>query len=324
MSRQRKVEVGRACLLGEGIVSPMVDRMVVGRAVSTYRDDIRRAWDRINSFPTQRFETRFGTIEYADHGKGQPLLVSHGVLGCHVDSVEGWWAGLTGTGFRVIAPSRFGYLGSTLPEGATPADQADVYALLLEHLGVDRAVAIGFSAGSGSILEFSRRHPHRVLGLILACCRLGGGVTVGKAFAPLFRLAYGADWAFWAFKKLMPLAYSRMMGLPKGYRLSAEEERTMASIRELLFPFKPRRDGAVFDGFVSNLAADRFPLEQIDVPTIVINARDDHLAPYRFAADAASRIPGAKLVSIERGGHLFIGHDDEVRDAVRSFVQAVT
>ena len=227
----------------------------------TYREDMRRAWDRIRSFPTQMLETRFGTIEYADHGEGLPLLVSHGVLGCHVDSAETLWANLTGPGFRVIAPSRFGYFGSTLPQSATPADQADAYALLLEHLGVDRAVVIGFSAGSGSILEFARRHPGRVIGLILACCRLGGGVTVGERFAPVFRLAYGADWAFWAFEKLMPLPYSRMMGLPKGYRLSAEEEETMAAIRKLLFPFRLRRDGAVFDGFVSNLAADRFPLD---------------------------------------------------------------
>jgi pimeloyl-ACP methyl ester carboxylesterase len=102
----------------------------------------------------------------------------------------------------------------------------------------------------------------------------------------VFRLAYSADWVFWAFKKLMPLAYSRMMGLPKGYRLSAEESDTMAAIRELLFPLKPRRDGAVFDGFVSALAADRFPLEQLTVPTLIISAKDDHLAPYRFAAEA--------------------------------------
>lgn len=160
-----------------------------------------------------------------------------------------------------------------------------------------------------------------MIGLILASCRLGGGVTLGKGFAPLFRLAYSADWAFWVFKKLMPMAYARMMGLPKGYELSPQEAESMADLRELLFPYKPRREGAVFDGFVSNLAADRFPFEQLTVPTLVVNARDDHLAPYRFAADAASRIPGAKLVTIERGGHLFMGHDNEVRGAIRAFVQ---
>ena len=180
---------------------------------------------------------------------------------------------------------------------------------------------IGFSAGSGSVLEFARRHPERVIGLILACCRLGGGVTLGRGFAPLFRLVYSADWAFWAFNKLMPVAYSRMMGLPKGYELSQDEAKTMAEMRKLLFPFKPRRDGAVFDGFVSNLAADRFPFEQLTVPTLVVHARDDPLAPYRSAADAASRIPGAKLVTIKRGGHLFMGRDKEVREAIRAFVQ---
>src|SRR5215207_3880068 len=168
---------------------------------------MRRAWERINSFPTQRLETRFGTIEYADQGDGLPLLVSHGVLGCHVDTVDSWWANLPGSGFRVIGPSRFGYFGSTLPKEAMPADEADAYALLLDHLGVDRAVVIGFSAGSGSILEFARRHRDRVTGLILACCRLGGGITFPNAFAPLFRLAYSADHLFWIFKRLMPTAY---------------------------------------------------------------------------------------------------------------------
>ncbi len=245
--------------------------------MATYREDMRRAWDRINSFPTQRLETRFGTIEYADQGEGLPLLVSHGVLGCHVDTVDSWWANLPGPGFQVIGPSRFGYFGSTLPEGATPADQADAYALLLGHLGVDRAFVIGFSAGSGSILEFARRHPERVIGLILACCRLGGGITFGKAFASLFRLAYSADRLFWIFKRLMPTAYSRMMGMPKGYRPSPKEAEAFVAGLNLLFPLKPRRDGAVFDGFVSNLAADRFPFEQIGVPTLVISARETPL-----------------------------------------------
>jgi pimeloyl-ACP methyl ester carboxylesterase len=286
--------------------------------MSTYREDMHRAWERIDSFPRGRLETRLGTIEYADRGEGVPLLVSHGVLGCHVDTAHGWWEDLAGPGFRVIGPARFGYFGSTLPKEATPADQADAYALLLDHLGVDRAVVIAYSAGSASVLEFARRHPERLIGLILACCRLGGGITTPQAFAPLFRLAYSSDRLFWIFRRIMPSAYSRMMGRPKGYRPSAREAEAMA---DMLFPLRPRRDGAVFDGFVSNLAADRFPVEEIAVPTLVINARDDtSFAPYRFAVRAAERIPGAKLVSIESGGHWFLGHAAEVRDAIASFV----
>lgn len=286
---------------------------------------MRRAWDRLNSVPAQRLETRLGTIEYAEQGEGTPLLVSHGVLGSHVESFDGWWSRLPGPGFRVIAPSRFGYLGSTLPDAASPADQADAYALLLDHLGIDRAVVLAFSAGSGSALEFAGRHRERVIGLILACCRLGGGITAAKVLKPLLRLAYGADSLFWVFKKVLPTAYSQMMGIPRGYRpASAAEAEEIVASRELIVPLRPRRDGAVFDGYVSNVVADRFPLEQLTVPTLVINARDDPLAPYRFAAQAASRIPRTRFVTIEAGGHFFMGHDAEVRKAIGTFVRELT
>lgn len=286
--------------------------------MATYREDMRRAWERINSFPTQRLETPFGTIEYADRGEGVPLLLSHGVLGCHVDTDHGWWADLAGPGLPGDRTVTLRLLRLNDAEDATPADQAEAYAMLLDHLGVDRAVVIAFSAGSGSVLEFARRHPERVIGLIPACCRLGGGITTPQAFAPLFRLAYSSDRLFWIFRRVMPGAYSRMMGRPQGYGPLSRESEAMA---DFLFPLKPRRDGAVFDGFVSNIAADRFPLEEVAVPTLVINARDDtSFAPYRFAVRAAERIPGAKLASIERGGHWFLGHAAEVRDAIGAFV----
>ena len=40
--------------------------------VSQYREDMRRAWDRINAVPAGRLETRFGTIQYAEKGQGFP------------------------------------------------------------------------------------------------------------------------------------------------------------------------------------------------------------------------------------------------------------
>jgi pimeloyl-ACP methyl ester carboxylesterase len=142
--------------------------------VGRYRHDMQRAWHRIAAVPTGTLETRFGTVQYAERGSGLPILNCHGVLGCHTDGVDGWWTNMLGEGFRVVAPARFGYFGSTLPPGATPADQADAYALLLDHLGVDRAAVVGYSAGSASVLEFALRHPDRVVALVLACARLGG------------------------------------------------------------------------------------------------------------------------------------------------------
>jgi len=46
------------------------------------------------------------------------------------------------------------------------------------------------------------------------------------------------------------------------------------------------------------------------------------LAPYAFATRAARRIPNATLVTIERGGHLFLGNDDKVRQEIRTFTMS--
>jgi hypothetical protein len=74
---------------------------------------MQRAWERIAAIPTGKLELRLGTVEYALRGAGLPILVCHGVLGCHADGVDSWWTNMLGEGFRVIAPARFGYFGST-------------------------------------------------------------------------------------------------------------------------------------------------------------------------------------------------------------------
>ena len=79
----------------------------------------------------------------------------------------------------------------------------------------------------------------------------------------------------------------------------------------------------VFDGFVSNLAADRFPFEELTVPTLIVSAADDPWAQHPYAVTAAARIPGAKLVTIDRGSHLFLGHDTQVRAAIGAFLASV-
>jgi pimeloyl-ACP methyl ester carboxylesterase len=203
--------------------------------MATYREDMRRAWDRINAFPRSGSRRASGPSNTPITARGIPPGVP-------------WspWMSRRQRRYLVGEPPRAGVsdhrpfsvwlLRLDAPAECIPADQADAYALLLDHLGVDRAVVLAYSAGSGSVLELGRRHPQRVIGLILACCRLGGGVTLGKAFAPLLRLAYSADRLFWTFKKLMPTTYSQMMGIPKGFQPSPQEAEAIAASRDLLFP----------------------------------------------------------------------------------------
>ena len=78
--------------------------------------------------------TAVADVEYVDRGTGEPLLVSHGIFGS-CESVL-LFADLFGDR-RLIAPSRFGYLGSSIPTGATPAEQADAFVALLDALKGD-------------------------------------------------------------------------------------------------------------------------------------------------------------------------------------------
>lgn len=286
-----------------------------------YRRDLAAAHARLDGFDRQTTDTADATIEYAVRGEGgttRPVLVSHGIFhGCDgaLMSVRDVIVGR-----RVIAPSRFGYLGSTLPAGATPADQADAFVALLDHLGIDRTDVIGISAGATAALQLALRHPDRVEHLVVLAGNLPGGATAVQQ--PSWAKAFYTDAAMWTLKTLLPPVMARLSGLPPGFTCSADDERFVSELIDSLFPVRPRADGIAFDAFVSNPDVNGCPLEQITVPVLLIHAQDDPLASYDAAEEAARRIPRATLLSLETGGHLTLGQTERVRDGIESFLAA--
>ena len=53
-------------------------------------------------------------------------------------------------------------------------------------------------------------------------------------------------------------------------------------------------------------------LKTITAPTLIISARDDAYGTFASAQYTASRIPGARFVGFEQGGHTWVGHNDAV------------
>jgi pimeloyl-ACP methyl ester carboxylesterase len=122
-----------------------------------YRRDLDAARARLAAVDRTVIQTPSGAVEYAERGAGEPLLAIHAIFGgCDqgLVSVDDLFPGR-----RVIAPSRFGYLGSALPPGATPADQADAFTALLDALQIARTDVVAFSAGAASALQLALRHP---------------------------------------------------------------------------------------------------------------------------------------------------------------------
>jgi pimeloyl-ACP methyl ester carboxylesterase len=131
----------------------------------------------------------------------------------------------------------------------------------------------------------------------------------------------GWERGWWLLQEYRPERLARIMGVPKGWDASRDPD--FLAIRRSLFPIASKRDGLVFDAVVSEPASNAFPLEEIDVPTLLVHAADDRLAPYERAGPAAARIPGARLVTVAAGGHLVLEHQAAVRMATTTFIASL-
>ncbi len=289
-----------------------------------YRADITSAQVRLNAL--QRFTVRmpWGTCEYTDARVGPvagdklPVLVSHGIFhGCDggLQAVEGLFAHR-----RVIVPSRFGYLATTMPAKPSGAEQADAFAELLDHLGLDRVDVIGISAGTGAAVQFALRHPERMGHLIVSSGNLPGSPTAEAP--PSWAKIFYSQPAMWALRVAAPPFMRRLMGVPAGFPHTEAQAREIDAMIDSIFPLAPRRAGAIFDAYQSNPEINDVALSNIVVPTLIIHAADDPLASYDAAAAAAKLIPRARLVTLDEGGHLQLGQDDVVRRAIAEFLSA--
>jgi 2-hydroxy-6-oxonona-2,4-dienedioate hydrolase len=289
----------------------------------SYDADLSQARD-VASRSARIANTSAGPIEYAEKGAGIPLLSIHGAGGGYDQGLVNV-ADFVGDGFRVIAPSRFGYLGTPVPSDRSPAAQADAHAALLTELKVDKAIVIGISAGARSAVELAVRHSERVAGLILivpGTYAPASPVAVEesrKSALVLWLVNNGADFTWWATEKIAPSILIRFIGVrPELFASStrAEQERVMQIVRSIE-PLSRRFPGINID---SNPDLRRPPLGDINVPTLVISARDDLFNTLPAAEFAAATIPNAELVVYDTGGHLLVGRQLAVRKVVSDFL----
>jgi pimeloyl-ACP methyl ester carboxylesterase len=99
--------------------------------------------------------------------------------------------------------------------------------------------------------------------------------------------------------------------------MSSEDVRFVNEFIDSLFPMSP--EGFGFDLFVSNADVTNCHLETIGVPTLIAHTEDDQLASHEASQRAAKRIPCARFVSLESGGHLMLGQMKIVRDELVAF-----
>lgn len=296
---------------------------------SQFRSDLARAADRAAQGSTV-LDTRCGPIEVQQAGDGLPLLMIHGSGGAHDQGMD-FARKLTRHGIRVIAVSRFGYLRTPRPADASPEAQADAHVCVLDALGIPKAAVLGASAGGPSALQTAIRHPTRVSALVLVVPITYKPGDVADSAPPvsdqknawLLRVL-GSDFLVWSTLQFARDAFfEHVLATPPGLiHAASEPERSRANaMAEHVLPVSARAAGLLDDTRLGK-GLKPYPLETIRAPTLAISARDDGFGTFAGTQYTASRIPGARFIGHEQGGHLLIGHDEDTRAAIVEWIHA--
>jgi pimeloyl-ACP methyl ester carboxylesterase len=279
----------------------------------------------------RKIETRAGAVECAVDGTGAVVLALHGGAGGYDQGLL-LAASAVGEGVRVVAPSRPGYLGTPLAAGPSPAEQADIYADILDRIGIVDAAVIAVSGGGQSALEFALRHPRRCRRLVLvsACTRrlefeLPLRFHVMKLLARWPALARvlmsGAvrDPARAARRSIAdPRARAALLGDPVASALFTALQLTIADRLARRIPGTENDHRRCHE-------TDGWPLERIAVPTLAVHGTADQVVRFDHAQGVATRVPGAELMAIEGGEHVCLfTHREAIRKRVRSFLALPT
>lgn len=272
-------------------------------------------------------------IHYTVSGCGEPVLACCNGLGVSTF----FWKYLRdyfAPSHRIITWEYRGHYRSGAPRRLTPrtlsmaANARDLLAVL-DAAGVSRAVILGHSMGCQVLLEFWKRYPERVAGLIPICG------PYGRPFDTLLnapRVAQGLFNALYAVSAtyprvleaaLHPLLLSRIP-FEIARRGSIHPELATFEDMQPYFEHLSRMDLQVF--FTMAAAMQRHNagpwLHTVNVPTLVVGGESDTLSPLPLALEMRDKIHGAEFLRLPKGSHVgLIEHPELLNLRIEKFLR---
>ena len=264
--------------------------------------------------PTTNFDEV--TLHYQRRGEGAPLL---GIMGFGLD--QRYWASqipvVTETHEFITFDNRG--VGRSRRPGAplitSIEDMVDDTLALLDHLQVDDCIVYGTSMGGAIAQHLALEHPERVSGLILA-------VTWARPIEFMRRQHLLARALIQSSgPELLVESTLVRMFTPAFFEMGAEVlDQMVKALMAETGPDLPSPEVllAQIDAADKHDVLDRIP--SIEVPTLVIGARNDMMVPYLGSEEIAAAIPGAEFVTLETGHGCMIEEMPAYNAAVQSWL----
>jgi pimeloyl-ACP methyl ester carboxylesterase len=246
------------------------------------------------------FDSSGVQIHFEEQGNGESVVLVHGFASRAEHNWGGGWIPTLAEHYRIVTLDCRGHGDSGKPHD--PAAYAgetmgDDVIRLLDHLGIKRALIMGYSMGGRIVTGLLISHPERLRAAVLGGIGAATGATVAFNRKPIADALLAEDVS----AITNPVA--------KQFRQFAES--TGNDLKAL---------AACMGSDRPDLTADQIAAKKIRVPVmIVIGTQDLMVGDPKLLRDA---IPGSKLVMLEGRDHLTAPSDPLYVKAVLEFFKS--
>jgi pimeloyl-ACP methyl ester carboxylesterase len=239
-------------------------------------------------------------LAYERHGEGPAILLVHGFGSSRLQNWKstGWYGGLTGAGFSIVAMDCRGHGDSGKPHdpAAYGHDRmADDAITVMEACGLPDALILGYSMGGFIGLRLLAAHPERVIKLAVA--GVGETYLQDRITSPQARAAL-ADALLTPDKDSITDPRARMF---RAFADQPGKDRlALAACMRAMSPHLPLES-----------------LSRLQRPVLVVNGSEDETAG--APAPLAAAVADGRAVTIQGRDHMSAVGDKHTREAVIGF-----
>jgi pimeloyl-ACP methyl ester carboxylesterase len=282
-------------------------------------------------------QTEKGKIEFdITETEGPVVLSVHGGIG-GADQARVMVSWLDDKKYRLLSPSRPGYLGTPLESGKTIEEQADLLAALLDSLKIEKAAVVCASAGGPPAYMFAIRYPARVWGLV-AVDSVSGYYDMPETAGPIAQAIFTSQLGQKILKMVgnaKPEVFLQQIFQSEAYftkkQIKEHIDYVLKSPQALSFmkafmntmnPYGPRKQGTESD-MEEYRKLTHLPVEKITCPSLIIHGTHDADVKFYDGVYAYERIPNAERYWIEEGSHLSFWlsrNSDRAQEVAREFL----